>query len=292
MARDRHNRLTLALHGMQATPLVAGMTFVPPDVLASVVPGCGSPGECLLATASSLDLDFVFVPAVAEWAVPVVEARAGCGLMWVVDGPMWQVIGTEDAGAGLRRTVSDPDSLAPLLDAETERAAAEVQRGLELGVDAIVIAEDLAGTDRLLVTPGFAAEHVLPRLAVLASRAVGEVPVALHSDGDIRALLPDLRKAGFSAIHAGGGLERDTFEELFWAARRNNLTVIGGIRTPPLGRGANAAMRAGTHAALLAQAGGLVIADDGGISTPAEMAAFGTALGAARSGAAGATARG
>jgi hypothetical protein len=284
MADPTRSRLGAALCGTPASPPVAGLTFAPPDVLASVAPGCRSFGDCLVEAARALALDFVFVNAAAPWSADVAR-RAGCGVMWVVDGILWPALGAAGPVVeSLKRTVRDPASLAEVLDRETVRATVRIQRGLELGVDAIVLADDLAGTDGLLITPEFAEHELFPRIAGLLELIAGRIPVLLHSDGDIRQLLPGLRDVGFVAVHAGGGLSREGFEQLFWEARTCNLSVVGGIQTSTLGRGTYAALRAGTRVALLAQAGGLVIADDGGITTTEEIEAFAAALGAARGG--------
>jgi hypothetical protein len=200
----------------------------------------------------------------------------------VVDGPLWPVLTAAGIGAGLLASVRDPGSLNAALDRETVRARSELQRGLSLDADVIVIAEDLAGDQGPLVTGSFAEGAVFPRLASLVamSSAVGRRAV-LHSDGDVMHLLHLAKDAGFSAIHAGA-MTRESFEDLFWAARRIGLSLVGGVFTRELERGRKAAISAGTWASLLAKAGGLLVADDGGITTREQIAAFGGALAAAR----------
>ncbi len=277
------SRFGSALAGVQLTPPAAGLTFAPPDALAAFTPGCDGPSAYVTAAVRALALDFIFLAASAPWAADVASGRGEAAVAWVVDGPLWPVL-TSAAGSvpeALAATVKHPSSLSAELDREVSRAASLIRAGLGLRVDAVVIAEDLAGRDGLLFTPGFAREEVLPRLATLVA-AAEDVPVLLHSDGDIGAILPLLRLAGFAGVHGGGGVDRDGFERLFWQTRREDLVMIGGISTSALDRGVNAAVRAGTQAALLAQAGGLLIADDGGITTAQQLSAFGAALGAAR----------
>ncbi|MBN2848449.1 MAG: hypothetical protein JXP72_08390, partial [Coriobacteriia bacterium] len=100
--------------------------------------------------------------------------------------------------------------------------------------------------------------------------------------GDIRPLLPAIARAGFVAVHAGGGLNVDAFERLFWSARAEGLAVIGGLPTVEL-RNAVRAEALGSRIGVLARAGGLLVSDDGGITTPLEVSALVTALAAARS---------
>lgn len=277
------SRIAIALGGETSAPLVSGLTFAPPDAVARVAPGCDAVADCLVAACTALALDFIFVPASAPWAPDVVSRVDGCAVMWVVDGPLWPVLSQRSLRDGLKATMKDPSSLVADLDRETERALSAVRAGLSLGVGAVVIAEDLAGRDGLLVTPEYARTEVFPRLSTLARTVVaGGGHAVLHSDGNIASLLPAIRTASFAAVHGGSGIGREGFESLFWAARRLNVAVIGGIGTPSLQRGPHAAVIAGTRIALLAQTGGLLIADDGGITTGDEMTAFAAALGAAR----------
>lgn len=278
-ARERFER---SLNGSPPSPNVAGLTFAAEAVLAQVTPGCGGMAECLLSTARSLSLDFVFVDATVPWAAEACENRGDVAVAWVVQGLLWPVLSeSESIAEGLRRTLRDPASLEPGLDRETWRAAAHVMRGLDIGVDAIVIADDLGGAEGLLVTPEFAQAEIIPRLARIARIALGRAPVLLHSDGDVRALLPSLHAAAFTGLHSGG-VSREVFESLFWEARRNHLAVLGGIPAAVLGRGRVPAIQAGTRMAMLAQAGGLLVADDGGITTAEELESYSAAVGAAR----------
>jgi hypothetical protein len=275
--------LELALRGKAATPLVAGLTFVAPELLPAIAPAHGTNARRIGEAAKALALDFVFVPAATPWAAELADTPRDFGVLWVVDGPLWPaLLASGDAAEGLRATERDPASLRRTLDVEAERAAAQVARGVRYGVDGVVVADDLASAEGLLVSEGFALRELMPRLGGIVSKVPAPLPAFLHSDGDIRLLLPAIRAAGFHGIHAGGGLARDDFEELFWEARHLGLVVAGGIGTASLDRGAYAAVRAGTRAALLGQTGGLLIADDGGITTEDQVAAFASAVAAAR----------
>ena len=132
------------------------------------------------------------------------------------------------------------------------------------------------------MAPDFAIAELLPRYAriVRAARNL-DMPAVFHSDGDIRSLLPAVARAGFAAVHAGGGLGFEAFDRLFWAAREVGLAVIGGMLTSELGNEARAEAL-GSAIGVLAQAGGLLVADDGGITTGREISGLVAALGAAR----------
>jgi hypothetical protein len=100
-----------------------------------------------------------------------------------------------------------------------------------------------------------------------------------HSDGDVRLLLPALSQAGFAGVHLAPGA-RGGFGAYVDAARRAGLTPLGGIDVRSLL--AEGAQAVGERAARSALADGLVIADDGGLSSAEELVAFGASLSAAR----------
>jgi len=267
--------------------LVAGTTFVPLEAIEGLRWGSKHAPFKLAAACDNTRADFAFVSASEVWASEAVDRIGGCGTaaMWVVDGPLGRVARQDGWAPTLRLSATDPMALARAMDAHMFDALEQVRRGVRLDAVAIVIADDLAGAEGPLVSPDFALEEVLPRCAKLAEEAaLAAVPSVFHSDGDIRALLVAVRKAGFVAVHPGG-LSESQFEPVLNAARHAGLQVLGGIEGEALRAGKLAAVAAGTRAAILAQAGGLLLADDGGITTAEELAALVEAFAAARRGA-------
>ena len=273
------NRLPLS-----GTPFTFGLTFLPPDVLGPVVGPSRGPAVDLVDACIALRASFAFVPAREPWAegATLMLAEAGVAPFWAVDGPLWPVIEARGIAEGLRATLTDPEHVGREIDDRLGVLADEVERGARAGARAVVLAEDLAGSEGPLVAPDFAIAELVPRYGRLVEVAASlGMPSVLHSDGDIRPLLPAVVKAGFVAVHAGGGLGRDAFARLFDSARETGLVVIGGLLTRDL---ANAALAEsiGTRIGLLAHGGGLHVADDGGITTEAEVAGLVAALAAAR----------
>lgn len=284
MRDDGPGRLSRAFRGGPLTPLVAGLSFVPP----SAFPGprgaaAAGPAAALGRTCEEAHLDFAFVASWEPWAdAAVIELHArGVSALWVVRGVLWPALEAVGVDAGLRATDADPGSLAAPLDAALESARVELARGLGLRAHGVVVAEDLAGSGGPLASPDFVADEVLPRLAALVSlpRRSG-LPVVLHSDGDMRLFVPDLRRRGFTGLHGdcGGaaGIDRTLA-----VARSAGVIVVGGLPTAALA-GPESALLAGVEASVRAAAGGLVLADDGGITTGVEFAGLLAAIAAAR----------
>lgn len=240
--------------------------------------------DALVAAAVALRASFAFVPAAEPWAERAVRSLADAGIapMWAIDGPLWPIVERRGTLAGLRATLTDARGIGAELDLTIRPLIDEVSRGAAAGARAIVIAEDLAGSHGPLVAPDFAIAELLPRFErlVRAARSLG-LPSLLHSDGDVRPLLPAVVRAGFVAVHAGGGLNLDAFDRLFWAARHEGLAIVGGLLTAELGNPARAEAL-GSAVGVLAQTGGLFVADDGGLTTPAQAANLLSALTAAR----------
>ncbi|HET6498238.1 MAG TPA: hypothetical protein VFH17_04195, partial [Coriobacteriia bacterium] len=107
------------------------------------------------------------------------------------------------------------------------------------------------------------------------------LPLVWHSDGDIRPFLAAARGQGVVAVHPGG-LGPYPFRQLYSRARQLGLSVLGGVPGWAVRGGVPVAIRAGSSAALLARAGGLLVCDDGGVSTGTELGALIAALQAAR----------
>ncbi|HEY5506773.1 MAG TPA: uroporphyrinogen decarboxylase family protein, partial [Coriobacteriia bacterium] len=172
-----------------------------------------------------------------------------------------------------------PDALAEPMDAALSHSVQAADAGLRAGASALVVADDLAGSEGPLLDPAFLRAAVFPRLAVLTALAdESGVPSILHSDGDARALMPATAAAGFVAVHGdcGGGRH---LESSLAAARVAGLAMIGGIPTAALAD-EDTARAAGVRAGAFAATGGLLPADDGGVATVVEARALLGALGA------------
>lgn len=265
-------------------PFPFGLTFVPTEALSPVSRDASDPVEALVRAATTLEAAFAFVPADAEWAEDAVTAlgEASVAPIFAVSGPLWPLIEARGTMEGLRATLTHPEEMGEAIEEALRPVVAEVGRAVRLGARAFVLAEDLAGTAGPLVAPDFAIAELLPRYerVVHIARSLG-LPAIFHSDGDIRPLLPAIARAGFAGVHAGGGLTFEAFDRLYWAAREQELVVVGGMLTADLGNAARAEA-IGSTIGVLAQAGGLFVADDGGITTPREVAGLVTALAAAR----------
>ncbi len=276
-------RTMRALSGAVTTPPACGATFLPAEVLPRSRAGDDNAGALAGAFADAR-LDFAFVSSWEPWAgefAALLHAEA-IAVLWAVPGVFSSALRSVGYSDGLRLLGRDPDALAPAL-AEAERAMlAAVADGVAGGADVIVVADDLCGATGPLASPAYLSEQVMPRLAhaVTAARAA-RLRCVLHSDGDVSVLIDAIAGAGFGAVHVAG-VSDEAFVRILGDARSRKLVVVGGLGVQALSQGVAGGVRAGTRLATLARSGPLLVADDGGMSTPKEYSALLAAYSAAR----------
>lgn len=267
-----------ALRGSSAPAVTIGVTWIPSGVLLAVFQGrAASEAEALAAFAVQAGLDLAFVPAEEPWAADAVARLRTAAVLplWVVTGPLGRVERSMGWTQALGATAAAPAQLAFNLDEALHEALAETRAGALAGAGAIVVADDLAGATGPLLSPDYALEVLVPLYRRIASLAEEfGLPAVFHSDGDIRAVLPALARAGFSAVHPGG-VRDEALETYRRTAEESGLTVLAGIAAGRLLEGARASADAAVD---FAQAGRVIITDDGGISSPEEVAAFVSAV--------------
>jgi uroporphyrinogen decarboxylase len=95
----------------------------------------------------------------------------------------------------------DP-ALANALMAMSADYSIKICDGLvKLGIEVIVVGDDIANNDSLLLSPGMYREYVYPHFARLVGHAkkLG-LKVIKHSDGDLREVIGDLVKSGIDCL--------------------------------------------------------------------------------------------
>jgi Uroporphyrinogen decarboxylase (URO-D) len=271
-----------ALHG-EPTGFVAGITWLPNEVLETVADSArkAGPAQSLATIASALSLDFALVPSAEPWAAEAARElrEQGVASVWSVSGVLSRVGDRIGWAEMLRMTVAEPGGLAAHMGEVLHDAMDAVRSGLAEGADAVLVADDVAGATGPLVSPDFVLDGLVPCYRSLAELATaGDIPAVFHSDGDVRAFFPALWRVGFSAVHLAS-LAPGPFVSSYAAARSAGLAVMGGIETVALGSGAR---RVGSRAADVALSCGMLICDDGGITSAEELAAYASALDSAR----------
>ncbi len=278
------DRIRRALAGEPGLPCV-GVTFLPDEAVLSLSWGASHQVPLVSVVCSRLRPDFAFVrswdPGAGEICAEV--ARCGTAPLWVVRGAFDTVAAAQGWSETLRATISEPEALAGALDDAVRVARATVREGIECGAVGVVVGEDVAGAEGPLLSPDYILSEIVPRVGRIAAAATEEgSPAVWHSDGDVRPFLAAAARAGLDAVHPGG-LPADQLGEVFLAARREGLALLGGIPADVLREGGPAVIRAGVAAGVAAYGGGLLVSDDGGVTTGEELGMLVMALQSARS---------
>ncbi len=139
----------------------------------------------------------------------------------------WSLRGFENF---LADTALDPTYAGELLDRVTAIQAAILRRFIALSVDGGYFGDDYGGQTALLISPRAWRALVKPRLAQLFApfREAG-LPIILHSDGQIKAILPDLIEIGLTAINP---VQPEVLEHRWLQTQYGDaLAFYGGVST-------------------------------------------------------------
>jgi hypothetical protein len=255
-----------ALRGERTGPVV-GVTWLPPTAIVGL--------------AHSLDLDFAFVPAEQPNAPELVAQLhdLDTAAVWAASGVFGRVAELLGWAEALRLTAGEPGVLAAPLAEALHAVLESVRAGIAANADVVLVADDLAGANGPLVSPDFALDALMPCYRAFAAETLSRGAIAgFHSDGDVRALMPSLGRAGFSAVHIAG-ITDGALEVTIGAVRASGMVALGGIAAGALGDDPHSI---GRSAGSLARAGGLLVCDDGGLATAADIAEYALAIEEAR----------
>lgn len=143
-------------------------------------------------------------PALLDDAARFIAADAGEHFVapnfgWALFERAWSLRGLQTF---LMDLVDQPEYVADLLDRITGIQLVLIRRFIELGVDGGYFGDDYGAQKNLLISPRMWRALIKPRLARLFApfREAG-LPVILHSDGQVQAILPDLVEIGLTVYN-------------------------------------------------------------------------------------------
>lgn len=163
----------------------------------------------------------------------------------------------------LRLFYREPHMLMYFFD-RVGRLLAEVARALlDAGVDGVWVWDDLAYKNGPFISPRLYRKFVMPQHSrIVAPFRRRGLPAVLHTDGDVRPLIPLFIEAGFTALHpleAKAGLDVRELKELYG----DKLAFIGNVDVRALSSGPEAVGREVlSKLPIAARGGGYVAASD------------------------------
>jgi uroporphyrinogen decarboxylase len=139
----------------------------------------------------------------------------------------WSLRGFE---ALLMDMLERPEWVEDLMDRITAIQLTLARRFVAAGVDGGYFGDDYGAQHAMLFSPRLWRRYVKPRLAKMFSVFIDAgLPVILHSDGDIRAILPDLVEIGLTTLNP---VQPEVLEHN-WLQREYGakLSFYGGVST-------------------------------------------------------------
>ncbi len=127
---------------------------------------------------------------------------------WIVGVTVTTIFETAWALRGLEQMLVDmalePELADHLLDIPHRYHLAAARRLVELGVDMIWTGDDVGAQHGMLISPNMWRRYLKPRMAGFIAELKALKPalkIAYHSDGDIRAIIPELIEIGVDVLN-------------------------------------------------------------------------------------------
>jgi uroporphyrinogen decarboxylase len=102
----------------------------------------------------------------------------------------------------LMKFMDEPDMVEEIFKTSCDFHKVAACKMIDAGADAIFVCEDLGFNDGIFAPPGIYRKYLFPYLSALIDEIKNKnVPVLLHSCGNINEILDDLAGFGISALH-------------------------------------------------------------------------------------------
>ena len=134
----------------------------------------------------------------------------------------WTMMGFEQF---LMDLYLEPEKAHDVIALLVERNRAIGRDLVELGLECVVLTDDIAGKNGLIVSPAIYDEMILPAMEEII-RSYEDMYVIYHSDGNIDPVLPQLIRAGIDGFQS---IEHDLMDLGETKAKYPNLTLFGNV---------------------------------------------------------------
>ncbi len=154
-----------------------------------------------LALALGMDL-FVAEEGEAQEEYVLDSHRSGLFTFWLVPGPLTMILEEYGWIEVSQALLKDSPTAIKLFSIAMSQVNTRIAHGLDLGVDGVIIADDLAGDSGPFIPPKVLNELYFPSIRPITSLlSKRQIPALFHSDGCFGSLLPSIWQAGFTGIH-------------------------------------------------------------------------------------------
>jgi uroporphyrinogen decarboxylase len=223
----------------------------------------------------ALSMSFPDVHDPSLWADAREEAEVARGRSLVIARQvcalyerLWALVGMETALVGL---ATEAGLVSALLERIADWQIAAADHFIAIGVDAARISDDYGTQNNLVMSPDTWRQIIQPHLTRLVARyREADIPVILHSCGNLARIMDDLIGVGFAAFNIQANAN-DLVELRERYGRR--FCVWGGVSTQSvLAGGTPDQVRVAVRQAIesLGQQGGLILEPDQTVRIPVQ----------------------
>jgi uroporphyrinogen decarboxylase len=156
-------------------------------------------------------------------------ADEGLFVFWLVDGVFQRAAQQVGMMALLTKIGQSPETVPADFKRISGQVAASIDLGVSAGAHGIIIADDIAYHQNTFISPACVEHNLLPLWQTQVAQAAGaNLPIFFHADGNLNAVLPLIKAAGFDGlqgIEAAAGMDMGALKKQYGG----KLCLMGGL---------------------------------------------------------------
>jgi uroporphyrinogen decarboxylase len=143
----------------------------------------------------------------------------------------WEKNGIPGTQEALMHMIAEKEKMKMMFFKLAEWTAAAAENACRAGVDVIEFSDDWGQQNTMLFSPDMWWEMIYPAAKIVVDRIKSyDVPVLLHSDGDVSMVLDGIKKLGINALHPVQESAGMSFEKTR-AVLGQKMCIMGGLDT-------------------------------------------------------------
>lgn len=156
-------------------------------------------------------------------------AAEGLFVFWIVDGVFQRAAQRHGMMALLTEIGRSPDTVQAEFKHLSGHVLSTMNQGIEAGVHGIILADDIAYNQGTFTSPDFIEQYLFPFWKTHVLQAGDrDVPLFFHSDGNLNAVMPLIKAAGFvglQGIESAAGMDIGALKKQYGS----ELCLMGGL---------------------------------------------------------------
>ncbi len=144
---------------------------------------------------------------------------------------LWEKTGIPGTQDVLMNMIAEKDKMQEMFYKLAEWTAAAAESAIQAGADVIELSDDWGQQDTMLFSPKMWWDMIYPAAKIVVDTIKKyDVPILLHSDGDVSLVLDGIKKLGINALHPVQESAGMSFEKTRQALG-SNVCIMGGLDT-------------------------------------------------------------